>query len=69
MCIMLPEEDARRSKGDFGALLRKNMYSLRELPKVWQKVVKHMLQQRVFRLFVCTFVFFFQPSVCFAGGG
>ena len=37
----LPEEDARRAKGDFVGFLRKNMCARRDAPTVWQ-VVQHM---------------------------
>ena len=43
------------------ALLRKNMYGLRDVPKIWLKVVQQVLEQRDFRLFVCTQCIFLNP--------
>ena len=43
------------------ALLRKNMYGLRDVPKIWLKVVQQVLQQRDFRPFVCTQCTFLNP--------
>ena len=61
--IELPDEDGRKQAGDSVGLLAKSMYGLRDAPRVWQKVVESMLQERGFQKVTCTQCTFYHPQM------
>ena len=63
----LSEADARREKGHVVVLLRKSKNCLRDAPKIWQKVVKQILERVSSACLHPTY--FRQTCVRIAGGG